>query len=141
VNILRIVLLQLKEPLIEAHVQRLSHQAAQKTAPAQRLRARGAEKDGNFQEAADLWQRVRDANPDDAQAAYHHARMLMAAGDLKSAGRAAMRASELAPEHVETRELLITFFDRMGMKLNARRERDTVQRMLEARALQKAKEK
>jgi curved DNA-binding protein CbpA len=133
-NIVRIVLNQLKDPHIEAHVQRLGRLVAQKTAPAQKMRARAAEKDGNWKEAAECWSKVREGNPADAQAAFHHARALMQAGDLKSAGRAAMRAAELAPEHVETRELLIEFFEKMGMKLNARRERDTVQKLLEAKA-------
>jgi curved DNA-binding protein CbpA len=133
-NIVRIVLNQFKDPQVETQSQRLSRLVAAKTAPAQKMRARAAERDGLWKEAAECWAKVREGCPNDALAAYNHARTLMQAGDLKSAGRAGMRAAELAPEHVETRELLIEFFEKMGMKLNARRERDTVQKLLEAKA-------
>jgi hypothetical protein len=60
-----------------------------------------------------------------------------AAGDLKGAGRPAMRATELLSESLDAREVLLVFFEQMGMKLNAQRERDAIARLLEARAAKK----
>jgi curved DNA-binding protein CbpA len=133
-NILRIVLAQHKDARIEAHVERLSRMGSHKTVPAHRARARAAETEGRWQDAASSWESIVKLVPDDAQATFSLARTLMVAGDLKAAGRAAMRAAELAPTHLETRELLVEFFDRMGMKLNARREREVVTKLLESRA-------
>jgi hypothetical protein len=133
-NILRIVLAQHKDPRIEAHVERLTRMSSHKTLPQLRARARAAESESRWQDAAKEWEGIVKLSPDDAQAMFALARALMVGGDLKAAGRAAMRASELAPTHVETRELLVEFFERMGMKLNARRERDVVAKLLESRA-------
>jgi hypothetical protein len=133
-NILRIVLQQHKDPRIEAHVDRLTRMNPHKTVPAHRARARAAESEERWADAIQSWEAVIKILPDDAPATFALARALMVSGDLKAAGRAAMRAAELAPTHIETRELLVEFFDRMGMKLNARREREVVTKLLESRA-------
>jgi hypothetical protein len=139
-NILRIVLAQHKDARIEAHVERLGRMSSHKTVPALRARARAAEKEERWSDAIKEWESIVKLVPDDAPATFCLARALMVAGDLKAAGRAAMRAAELAPMHVETRELLVEFFERMGMKLNARREREIVAKLLESRAQAAAKD-
>ena len=139
-NILRIVLAQHKDARIEAHVERLGRMSSHKTVPALRARARLAEKEERWSDAIKEWESIVKLVPDDAPATFCLARALMVAGDLKAAGRAAMRAAELAPMHVETRELLVEFFERMGMKLNARREREIVAKLLESRAQAAAKD-
>jgi len=61
------------------------------------------------------------------------ARALFEVGNGSEAGRFALRAPELAPDEPAPRELLLAFFQKMGMDQNAKRERGILKRILAAR--------
>jgi tetratricopeptide (TPR) repeat protein len=133
-TLLRQAFAQCKDPRLAAHAERLSRRALEKTVDGHRENAEFNEEQELWNDAAAEWEAITKVHPDDGDAHFQMARCLLRAGDLKGAGRPAMRATELLPESIEAREILLGFFEQMNMKLNAQREREAIVRLLEARA-------
>jgi len=107
---------------LAAEAARLRREALVEKAPAFERRARYAEKNGNWQEAALAWTRVTDVHPDDPEAALGAARALLESqGDLKEAASHGKRAVQLAPKHVEAHLVLARIYVAAGMRSSAKR--------------------
>lgn len=108
-------------------------QTSLRTWQTNRTQAERFERAGKWNEAAAHWAKVTEGLPDDADAHRRAAECFMEAGDARPAGRFATRAVALAPAGIEAREVLVRFFDAMGMSLNAQRERATIKKLKQER--------
>jgi CheY-like chemotaxis protein len=89
-------------------------------APAYEARARYAERNGSWAEAALCWMKVCEVRPDDASAALSAARALLESeGDLREGALYAKRATELEPDDAESHLLLAEVYVAAGMPASA----------------------
>lgn len=107
----------------KAWYDRLERTVAAADAEAQRARAKGEEKNGRFETAAQAWMRVCLGRPDDIEGNMGAARCLLEGkGDLRKARDYAQKAVDLGPHSLNAHLLLVRVFQAAGMRLNAVRE-------------------
>jgi hypothetical protein len=126
---LQAVMAQNTDPRIRIERDRLQARSLKATSGVYRARALGEERACKHKEAAASWCKVLEACPDDGEAALHAATCSMEIGDLKQAGIYARRAVELLPKSVPAHRLLLRFFRKTGMELNATREREILRQL------------
>ena len=101
---------------------RLRQAALVQKAPAFEKRARYAEKNDNWQEAALAWTRVAEVQPESPDAALGAARAILhSQGDLKEAARFGKRAVELLPKSLQAHVILAEIYIAAGMPSSAKR--------------------
>lgn len=87
--------------------ERLRHAALVEKAPLFAKRARYAERNGNWEEAATCWSRVADVRTEDPAASSSAAAAIVAArGDMRKAAEYAKRSVELAPKDAQCHRVL-----------------------------------
>jgi hypothetical protein len=126
---IQVVMAQLNDPRIRVERDRLHAKSLRAASGVYRARALRAESASRHEEAAESWRKVLEACPDDAEAALHAAMCSMEAGNLRQAGVHARRAVELEPNSVIAHKLLLRFFRKTGMELNANREREILRKL------------
>jgi tetratricopeptide (TPR) repeat protein len=126
---LQAVMAQLSDPRIRVERDRLLARSLKATSGVYRARALTAERACQHKEAAASWSKVLEASPDDSEAAIHAATCSMEAGEISQAGVFARRAVELEPKSVTAHRLLLRFFRKTGMELNANREREILRQL------------
>lgn len=95
--------------------------AVGRKAPAYEKRARYAEQNESWSEAALCWMKVCEVRPDDSHAALSAARALTESrGDLKEAALYAKRAIELQPKNAQAQRMLAEVYLAAGMPASAR---------------------
>lgn len=110
------------DPVLAAKAEELRSRALQIKVPAYEKRARYAERNEQWDEAALCWSRVVEARPTDAFAAMSAASAFVKArGDLKEAARLAKLASDLAPKDVQCQRVLAEVYLAAGMPASAKR--------------------
>jgi tetratricopeptide (TPR) repeat protein len=126
---LQAVMGQITDPRVRVERDRLQARSLKATSGVYRARALTEERACKHKEAAESWTKVLEATPDDAEAALHAASCWMESGDIRQAGVFARRAVELAPKSVTAHRLLLRFFRKTGMELNANREREILKQL------------
>jgi hypothetical protein len=123
------VMTQLSDPRIRIERDRLQAKSLRAVSGVYRARALRAESASRHEEAAESWRKVLEACPDDVEAVLHAAMCSMESGDIRHAGVHARRAVELAPNSVAAHKLMLRFFRKTGMELNADRERQILRKL------------
>lgn len=126
---LQAVMAQNSDPRIRIERDRLQARNLKAASGVYRARALDEERACKHKEAAASWCKVLEACPDDGEAALHAATCCMESGDLSQAGVYARRAAELLPKSVAAHRLLLRFFRKTGMELNASREREILRQL------------
>jgi hypothetical protein len=129
IGALQLAMAQNSDPRIRAERDRLQARSLKAASGVYRARAITEERQTKYKEAAASWGKVLEACPDDVEAAIHAASCCMEIGEIKQAGQHARRAVELAPENVAAHRLLLRFFRKAGMELNANREREILRKL------------
>lgn len=128
------------DPVLAAKAEELRVRALELKAPAYEKRAKYAERNENWEEAALCWMKVCEVRPADAKAAMGAASALTKSrGDLKEAALYGKRATELAPKDVQAHLVLAEVFVAAGMPASATRSLKTVLKLspsdLQAKAM------
>jgi hypothetical protein len=129
IGALQLAMAQNSDPRIRAQRDRLQSRSLKAASGVYRARALTEERQSKHKEAAESWRKVLEACPDDVEAAVHAASCCMEIGEIKQAGQHARRAVELAPDNVAAHRLLLRFFRKTGMELNANREREILRKL------------
>lgn len=115
------------DEVLARKAEELRLRALEQKAPAYEKRAKYAERNDNWEEAALCWMKVCEVRKDDAEASMAAARALTKArGDLKEAALYAKRATELRPKLVDAHLVLAEVFVAAGMPASASRSLKTV---------------
>lgn len=115
------------DEVLAKKAEELRVRALEQKAPAYEKRAKYAERNESWEEAALCWMKVCEVRANDASAAAGAARALTKSrGDLKEAALYAKRATELEPKNAAAHLILAEVYVAAGMPASAKRALSTV---------------